>query len=59
MMRGPMVAVAALSFVPPTPIGSTTSRGQAEEVASLGPEARVCALPDGPQTIPYVEDTDR
>jgi nickel-dependent lactate racemase len=26
----------------------------AEEVQRLGPEARVCVLPEGPQTIPYL-----
>ena len=28
-----------------------------DELARLGPDAIVCALPDGPQTIPYVEAT--
>ncbi|MBQ0923398.1 nickel-dependent lactate racemase [Saccharopolyspora endophytica] len=27
----------------------------AEELAAKGPQARVCVLPEGPQTIPYVE----
>ena len=26
----------------------------AAELAAVGPVARVCVLPDGPQTIPYV-----
>ena len=26
-----------------------------EELESRGPEARVCVLPEGPQTIPYLE----
>lgn len=26
----------------------------AEEVAGVGPGARVCVLPEGPQTIPYI-----
>ena len=26
----------------------------ADELAAVGPEARVCVLPEGPQTIPYV-----
>jgi nickel-dependent lactate racemase len=25
-----------------------------DALAAAGPEARVCVLPDGPQTIPYV-----
>lgn len=28
-----------------------------DELARLGPDATVCALPEGPQTIPYVEAT--
>ena len=24
------------------------------ELAAIGPEARVCVLPEGPQTIPYL-----
>ena len=28
----------------------------AEEVAAVGPGARVCVLPEGPQTIPYVRN---
>ncbi|WP_145741944.1 nickel-dependent lactate racemase [Saccharopolyspora dendranthemae] len=28
----------------------------ADELAARGPEARVCVLPEGPQTIPYVSD---
>jgi nickel-dependent lactate racemase len=28
-----------------------------DELTRLGPDARVCALPDGPQTIPYAEAT--
>lgn len=28
-----------------------------EELARLGPDATLCALPEGPQTIPYVEAT--
>ena len=26
----------------------------AAELAAVGPDARVCVLPEGPQTIPYV-----
>jgi hypothetical protein len=26
-----------------------------EEVRRIGPEARICVLPEGPQTIPYLE----
>jgi hypothetical protein len=26
------------------------------ELASAGPGARVCVLPEGPQTIPYLEE---
>jgi len=29
----------------------------AELLARYGPDARICVLPDGPQTIPYVEST--
>ena len=29
----------------------------AELLARYGPDARICVLPDGPQTIPYVENT--
>jgi nickel-dependent lactate racemase len=28
----------------------------AAELATVGPHARVCVLPEGPQTIPYVQD---
>jgi hypothetical protein len=28
-----------------------------EEMAAVGPDARVCVLPEGPQTIPYVRGT--
>ncbi|MGY1718657.1 nickel-dependent lactate racemase [Blastococcus sp. SYSU DS0552] len=31
----------------------------AEEVAAVGPGARVCVLPEGPQTIPYVRGAGR
>ena len=30
----------------------------AELCEKYGPEARVCVLPDGPQTIPYLVSTD-
>jgi nickel-dependent lactate racemase len=33
------------------------SRAVADELAAVGPEARVCVLPEGPQTIPYVVET--
>jgi hypothetical protein len=29
----------------------------AEEVAAVGAGARICVLPEGPQTIPYVRGT--
>jgi nickel-dependent lactate racemase len=29
------------------------------ELASVGPGARVCVLPEGPQTIPYLEESAR
>ncbi|MFD9701818.1 nickel-dependent lactate racemase [Lentzea sp. NPDC059081] len=35
------------------------SAAVAEALAAAGPGARVCVLPEGPQTIPYVEGTGR
>ena len=32
------------------------SRTVIEALAAVGPDARVCVLPEGPQTIPYVVD---
>jgi nickel-dependent lactate racemase len=32
------------------------ARAVADELAAVGPEARVCVLPEGPQTIPYLVD---
>ncbi|ONI80964.1 hypothetical protein ALI22I_47070, partial [Saccharothrix sp. ALI-22-I] len=31
----------------------------AEALAAAGPDARLCVLPEGPQTIPYVDGTRR
>jgi hypothetical protein len=31
----------------------------AEEIRAVGPHARVCVLPEGPQTIPYVRGAGR
>jgi len=36
---------------------SDVSDAVAEALAAAGPEARVCVLPEGPQTIPYVAGT--
>jgi nickel-dependent lactate racemase len=32
------------------------ARAVADELAAVGPEARVCVLPEGPQTIPYLAE---
>ena len=32
------------------------ARAVADELAAVGPDARVCVLPEGPQTIPYLVD---
>ena len=37
----------------------TSPRAVADELAAVGPDARVCVLPEGPQTIPYVVDAGR
>jgi hypothetical protein len=29
----------------------------AELLVRYGPDAKICVLPDGPQTIPYVKDS--
>jgi hypothetical protein len=31
----------------------------ADALAAAGPDARLCVLPEGPQTIPYVTDASR
>lgn len=36
------------------PVGDIAAE-VAARLAEAGPQARVCVLPEGPQTIPYVE----